>query len=793
MALYAKGRILGRFLTTLAYDSAKQRAEQRLLGGLDPQAYYTVFADGSDRRFDAASVNKLYLRVESSRVRALYGDFSTGFNHTKLAHYERTMSGVLAEARAGRLNARGYAAKVASTHIRDEIPGAGISGPYRLSSRAMIPNSETVTIEVRDRFRSDIIVSQQTLQRFLDYDVDLLSGTVLFKQPVLSRDDNLNPQIIVVEYDVDSQSGGQWNAGARAEWLARNEAVRLGASWISDKGDATRTDIGAVDARVRLGQATELRAEAALSRKQGINTAGWLFEAEHHDQRLDVLAYARSLDQAFGVGQVDGADLGRRKLGIDSRYAINQALSVGASAWLDDSLSDPSRRDAVQLRTTYTTKATELRLGLARYGEHLADGTSSATTLVEAGTTRRMFDNKLELSTSASFALGNETASSYQPPRYRFGARYAVTTNVRVLADYEIAKGAQGNSRTVRAGLELAPLTGSRLAASLGEQSITELGSRTFAAYGLAQSLPLGKHLTLDATIDGNRVLGGGGALATTVTASGSGTSSTTVAEDFTAYTFGAAWRAGRWSATARAELRNGELSRRKGFTAGAIRQLGEGSVVGAGATWAHSLDATGLRSDVASAAISLAHRPATSAFAFLAKLEYRSDAIAGATAAALNDTALSADGNARSRRVVASFSGDLVPHGRREGDLVQRNEVGVFAAARQNLDRYNGYDLAGTTVLGGLDVRIGVGDRVEVGAAATVRHSVSDGTTSFAIGPQVGIVPASNVLVVVGYNIAGFRDRDFAATRSTTKGVFATIRMKFDSNTLAALGIGRQ
>ncbi|MEO0870733.1 MAG: hypothetical protein AAFY19_02060, partial [Pseudomonadota bacterium] len=54
VALYAKGRILGKYLVTLAYDSAKQREDQRVLGALDPNAYYTVFADGSQRRFDAA-------------------------------------------------------------------------------------------------------------------------------------------------------------------------------------------------------------------------------------------------------------------------------------------------------------------------------------------------------------------------------------------------------------------------------------------------------------------------------------------------------------------------------------------------------------------------------------------------------------------------------------------------------------------------------------------------------------------------------------------------------------------
>ena len=840
VAFYAKGRIKGKWLTTVAYDSAKQRAEQRLLGGLDPRAYYTVFADGSDRRFDAASVNKLYVRVESARVRALFGDFDTGFDHTQLGRYQRTMTGVKAEVRLGKVRGQGYAAKVATTHRRDQIPGGGISGPYRLSSRAIVPNSETVTIEVRDRFRSEVVVTSQVMTRFLDYDIDLLAGTITFKQPVLSRDANLNPQQIVVDYEIDTLNGGAWNAGARAEWRSKSEKVRLGATAITDASAnagaaVTRTNLGGVDAKVFLGAKTEVRAEAAISEATGGSPAGggtkaaWMIEAERHDARFDVLAYIRSLDSNFGVGQVSIGELGRRKIGVDTRYRLTQKWLVSATAWRDQSLIDGSRRSAIQLGTTWNSAGTEMRLGIARYSETLADGaatgptgaTGGSTTLIEAGSTKRLFDNKLELSAAGSVSIGRSDATSYQAPRYRLGLRYAITPVIRLISDYEIANGGQGQTRTLRGGLELSPWIGAKFATVIGQQStaaadqagaapattqqsITEQGRRAFASYGLAQSLPISKAITIDATIDGNKVIGGKSALATNGgTAVVGASSQTTIAEDFTAYTLGASWRSGRWSATGRGELRSGELSNRKGLTLGMIRQLGEGSVVGGALSWATQRDATGAASEVGSAAISIAHRPATSAFAFLAKLEYRSDRISGVTAGAngatspgtgiaTDGTALTVDGNARSRRIVGSFSGDWAPTGRVDGEMVQRTEIGVFVAARQNLDRYQGFDLAGTTVLGGVDARIGIGKRIEVGGSATVRRSLSDGTTSFAVGPQIGIVPANNVMVVIGYNFAGFRDRDFAAARTTTKGVFATMRMKFDSNSLGFLGLGR-
>ena len=43
-----------------------------------------------------------------------------------------------------------------------------------------------------------------------------------------------------------------------------------------------------------------------------------------------------------------------------------------------------------------------------------------------------------------------------------------------------------------------------------GRQDIAEYGKRSFAAFGLSQSLPVSASLTLDATLDGNRSLGGG-------------------------------------------------------------------------------------------------------------------------------------------------------------------------------------------------------------------------------------------------------------------------------------------
>jgi hypothetical protein len=158
---------------------------------------------------------------------------------------------------------------------------------------------------------------------------------------------------------------------------------------------------------------------------------------------------------------------------------------------------------------------------------------------------------------------------------------------------------------------------------------------------------------------------------------------------------------------------------------------------------------------------------------------------------AAAGRTALLASGDARSRRVLASIASNWTPRDKDNG--TSRTEIGVMLGVRHNFDELADFNLSGTTLIAGTDVRVGIGERIEVGGRATVRHDLQGGTTAFAVGPEVGFVPADNVLVSVGYNIMGFRDPDFSEARTTDRGLFATLRIKFDDFSLERLGVGRR
>ena len=242
------------------------------------------------------------------------------------------------------------------------------------------------------------------------------------------------------------------------------------------------------------------------------------------------------------------------------------------------------------------------------------------------GATQRLFDGKLELDAQTEFALGGQDESIDFPARHSFTARYAITNDIKLIGTYEIADGENIDARTARIGVDVAPWDGARIVSSLNQQEITEFGPRTYAAYGLTQSIPLDDKWTIDLSLDGNETLGGfqrsdvindqqpvasGGFLG----------NDGSLTEDFIALTAGATFRTEDWSWVSRAEYRDGDLSERYGFTSAILKQIGEGSALGALGSIFVAEDLTGVKTRVVEAEASWAHRPADSRWSWLEKL----------------------------------------------------------------------------------------------------------------------------------------------------------------------------
>lgn len=817
LALYAKGRVRGKWLLTLAYDSDKEADDARFGGVIDPRAYYTIYADRAEQRHDAASVRKLYLRLDRPQFYALFGDYETGISEPQLARYSRSLNGAKAEYRGRKVAATAFVSDTPYRFRRDEIQGNGLSGPYQLGAQAIIPNSERIVIEVRSRLRSEQIVDRRSLVRHIDYDIDYSLGTLRFREPILSRSSALDPQFIVAEYEVDGVGQRVLNAGGRLSFTTPDEKLRIGATAIHDDNGSNESNLGGVDLRYRPNIDTEIRAEIAGTRTQGkapgavsSDATAWLVEAEHHNANLDLLAYAREQQSGFGVGQLSGAESGTRKFGVDARLRVGKRLAMTGSAWHETMLDTTAQRRAARILAEYDGGQTRARAGLTHADDRLADGTRNRSTLLQLGVTQQLFNQRLELDAQTEFTLGGADASVDFPTTHRLGARLKLVENVNLVGSYEIIDGERVKARTGRLGFDITPWEGAKLLAAANRQDISEYGPRSFAAYGLSQSFRLGERWSADIAVDGNKTLGGIRAIdvinaGQPIAGGGFIGNAGQLTEDFLAISTGATYRDDIWTINGRAEYRDGEIANRYGVQIGGLRQLGEGRAVGALASWTKAAGAPGeATTETASFEFSWAHRPAESRLAWLNKTELRYDAVRNAVlgeAGPIGGPALLVNGDVESTRLINSLSVNWVPLADREDRLrpgfgeggrswVERGEFGLFWGTRYTNEKFGLDDVKGWSNLLGVDARFTISDIADIGGSASVRLSTGGETVSWAAGPTLTIAPMKNANVTLGYNFAGFRDRDFEGERFSRSGIYLTFKLKFDQTSFQGLGL---
>ncbi len=793
VSFYAKGRIKGSWLLTMAYDSDRQfDPSTGLMSTIDPDKYYTVYGDGSRQASDAATSGKLYLRLERKDAYIMLGDFDTAMTETQLTRFNRTLNGVKAGFHNDRITATGFAARSDQTYARDEIRGNGLSGPYRLSAGSLIANTDKVAIETRDRLRPDRVLSSQPMTRYIDYDIDPDAGTLTFRNPVLSRDADLNPIYIVVDYEVAGTTDKRLVAGARVAAKVTDH-LEIGVATLRDDTQDHGTVTG-VDLKAQLNDTTELRAEVARGGKQsaGANDA-YLLEVEHHGKHNDVLAYLRSQDDGFGLNQQNIADAGTRKAGIDATLRLTDAVTLTTSVWQQQSLIGAGSRSAADVKLDYRHDQGSLFVeatDASDNGLSPAAGTGEQTSqLLSVGGTHDFLDHKLQLNGQVQMALGGQKASLQFPVRQQLAVAYKISDTVRLIADHEIADGAGYTAHTSRIGFDVTPWHGAKLATTLNQLALGENGMRSFAEFGLSQSLDVGKRWTVDATLDANQTLKGSidpdAVDPFQPIAAGTAINSDTANAGYTAITFGATYRAKTWSWNGRVEARKGERSDRTGLTSNLIRTLGEGKTVASSLRLYDVKDYMGRVARLGSADVSLAWRPLDSHWSVLERLTFVHErADAGVIGGDVLGIPLSSGETQLTTRLLnttaVNYLSDL-----RQGHGV---ELSVYYGAKLIHGK-----LADDTFQGFIDT-IGADVRKNLGAHFDIAFSVSQQTAhdthvkSLAYGPSLGFSPKKDVWISVGYNVSGYHDPDADGSHYTQQGAYVTMRVKFDSATFRGM-----
>lgn len=766
VAFFAKGSIKGKYLMTIAYDSDRERSESRNSFDtvVDPNANYPLYADTSEQRFEAPSQQKLYVKLERSQFYALFGDYDTGLSVTDLARYERRFNGFKSEYRGDHLGYTAFAAESSQGFHRDEIRGDGTSGLYRLSFAPIIANSDKVRIEVRDRFDSGQVISTTNLHRFLDYNLDAQDGSLYFKRPVPSRDQNFNPVYIIVEYESASDSDDDIVAGGRLSVSNSGRTLEAGTTYVSDDTAGAEADLSGVDLRWQVNPRAEFKAELAKTSSivAGVPEDGTakLLEFEFNGEKADVRAFVREVENGFGVGYQSAADRGFRRLGIEARGRLSEQWAIeGEGGWQQNLETEDIRTLAIG-RVRYERESFSTTLSLTHAEDEFEDGETRLSDIAELGVAQQMFDDRLTLRASGSSAISDDAANTDFPTSFVLGADYKLFKGVSLVSEYEDASGVGLDSTMTRIGIQASPWSRTQVNTFVTNE-VSEFGPRLFSNVGLVQGFQLNERWSLDFGVDQSNTLSGSEARQfdpDRELVSGSNQ------EDFVAAYAGAMYNAGMWSANSRFEHRNSDLEERNTLLAGWYREPVAGHGMSAGMTMQQNQTIGG---DMMSVALKggWAYRMAESRWSFLNRTDLvYADANQGGQ-------------QLQSWRLINNFNAN-----RRLGAAAQLSLQYAFKFVRSEFDG-DGY--SGYTDLIGVDWRRGLSQRWDVGVNTSIYHSYQSDVFDYGVGVDVGFRLMDNMWLSAGYNVSGFHDADFAQARYTAQGPFLRFTVKADQHFL--------
>ena len=364
IAYYLKGHVLGKYLLTSAFDSGQRKIgdlfkdlteqdNERLLTNLDPDTLYPVYGDDSTLVYDAQSLGKFYIALESDTLRAMIGNYALNFTDTELAAYQRTLYGasVIYQSKAeeegekSRTAAQVFYANIEQAHVRDELRATGGS-LYYLSQRDVIEGSEHVSVIVRDQ-DSGLILERRALLQGLDYTIDYIDGRMLTNGPISSVqsdnsliDSNIlggNAVYLQVDYETRTEGFEQTSTGGRVRQRI-GDRLTVGVTSVDEDQLTGKYALQATDAEFRFGDKSRLIAEFATS--EGNNSVAYVSEdggltyqavAQDAGNSGDAFKIAAEIDAGEWFGWQDRVLINTYFKRLDTGFSANSVTSEQGS------------------------------------------------------------------------------------------------------------------------------------------------------------------------------------------------------------------------------------------------------------------------------------------------------------------------------------------------------------------------------------------------------------------------------------------------------------------------------
>ncbi|MFY0699396.1 MAG: OmpA family protein [Bermanella sp.] len=764
LALFAKGQIAGDWLLTAAYDSSKETTTpfEKLL---DPNKYYTLYGDNSTQKLDASMEGKLYLRIEKERFYTVFGDYSTDLNKTELSTYLRKFHGIQSVFQGDIVSFNAFVTESAQRFARDEIRGDGTSGLYSLSNSDIISNSETISLQVRDRFRSEVILSEVELTKDSDYSIDYIDGSIFFKSPVQSTDEDLNPRYIIARYETQDDSANDLTFGGRAAVHVLDKAVEVGTTLISEElGEDSKT-LNSVDMRLQLSDQLEIKAETAITEQKNNGTktsatANYV-SLDFRGEQLQTKAYIRTEEAGFGLDQLNDSEGSTEKLGVEGTYYITSQQYFNALVSDQNQLGNEQRLSMAEL-----TFNNEYELGRYRLGGRVSENTSAVgdTQSIQqllAGHSYTLMNGRWLLNADLEFNL-KQNDDIYD--LLRLGSDFRINDQVTLFAVHEMGFERDAPTRSV-AGIRATPWQGMQVSNSV-EQQQSKDGNRLFAVHGVNQEVNLDENWQISFGYDQSQNLENSVLEQPDDTAINFAQTS----DDFYAINTGWGYRSPTWQWTNRIEYRESDTNEKWNATSGIYRPIGLGFAFGLNGEYRLD-DGDNERTEFKQVEFDIGLRPLAVGLAWLNQTKYIEEEISNASNTIAADLV--------SRRLVNNT------HINMRWTKTQLSAQYGFKYVDETLD-----DIAysGVIDLMGAQVRRHFMPKWDWGLQAQRLYDYELKDSRHSAGISLGYIPKQNTWVSVGYNFAGFTDSDFDDAGYSAQGIYLKLRIKADQDNLRAL-----
>ena len=770
-ALLLKGKVKGAGILTLAYDTEKDR-DRTQFRDISPDQGFNVFGDGSLREFDAQSQQRLYARLDRGTSYVRYGDFATPRSDQQrmLLAYDRSLTGLSYHGERGNGSVNTFVSRNRIRQVVDELRGRGLSGPYFLSRPTAVINSERVEIITRDRNQPSVILSSTLMSRFEEYSVEPLTGRLLFRAPVPSMDEHLNPVTIRVSYEVE-QGGSDFNTYGGDGRLRLGTRVEVGGFAVRDENPLDKQTMIGGSINARLGESTNVIGELARTETGVSSDAGtaWRLEMRHQSARIEGRIFALHGDTSF-ANQSSTFVGGRNEFGARWSATLNRRTRlIGEALRTEDTRTDGRRQGAA-----LSIERRISRSVVGEFGYRWAHDNGATVAPVLGGGLGSALSGG-----STSGIPGIVTPFSFSAVRTRLTAKVPGSTKSSVFGEYEYGlddskarRGSIGGERVLfdrtRLYVRHEWLTSLQGPYALGDHKNQQNTVFGLDANYLRNGQVFSEYRARDAfngrDAEASIGLRNRWALAPGVLANTSFERVTPLSGTASGMAFAATgameWtKASLWKSTARLEYRSSPGGNNVLGSVGYARKLNrDWTMLGRSLFDQMTGSAVRARSQLGFAWRETDRNRVSALFRVENRLD-RADAVGAPTSRTTSNVAAMLVNTQMTPRLTMSAR---------------------YAAKRANDLRENVRTISSAHLLMGRTV-YDINRKLDVGVIGSLLGSDGFSQRRYGAGGELGVVVMKNLRLAAGYNVFGFTDRDFESLGYTQKGLYLDIGFKFD------------